>query len=284
RSSRYQKQISRSAAVTLLGQILNQRNNIVPVEGLSSIPVNHMLESALEERFVQALSRVGKLTRYRYQNKSAYRLQVDAPSSDAAARDASDGASESVAPLDGVPDRTPRVWLIEPQVEFNDLSDGIQTRADFVIRPLKEADRRPELEMVVYVDGFQHHWDKVNSDLQKRLALMKSGRAVWVLSWHDLNDDDTGFSNDIAQHIMGGNGPEEQEVDRIWQQLASRNGWSSIKQNRDLWYQSAFQQLASWLRYPEQAGQHWQQAALYWTLRHGLPARNSTLNQDLVRG
>ena len=56
RSSYYQKHISRSAAASLLGQIIKHRHNLVPVENLGVIPINHILESALEERFIAELA------------------------------------------------------------------------------------------------------------------------------------------------------------------------------------------------------------------------------------
>lgn len=259
RSSYYQKHISRSAAANLLGQIIKNRHNLVPVENLGVIPINHILESALEERFIAELAKVGKLTRYQYNNKPAYRLQMASMHSEPG-----------------------RVWLIEPQVSFYDEQGKELTRADFVIRPIKETECRPELEMWVYTDGFEHHWNTVNGDLVKRLHLMKAGHPVWTLSWQDLVDEDPSFSNAIAQAVFTGSDPVgSQRVDAIWQKLMSEYGWSSIKKNQDLWYQGAFAQLATWLTQPGATQQQWQQAALYWCLRHGLAGLNKSLQVQL---
>lgn len=259
RSSYYQKHISRSAAASLLGQIIKHRHNLVPVENLGVIPINHILESALEERFIAELAKVGKLTRYQYNNKPAYRLQMASMHSEPG-----------------------RVWLIEPQVSFYDEQGKELTRADFVIRPIKETERRPELEMWIYADGFEHHWNTVSDDLVKRLHLMKAGHQVWTLSWQDLTDVDPSFSNAIAQAVFTGSDPVgSQRVDAIWQKLMSEYGWSSIKKNQDLWYQGAFAQLATWLAQPGATQQQWQQAALYWCLRHGLAGLNKPLQTKL---
>lgn len=261
RSSHYQKHISRSAAASLLGQIIKERDNIVPVESLSDISINHLLESALEERFVSALGRLGKLRRHQYNNKSAYRLQMpDTP--------------------EGEPGM---VWLIEPQVEFFDEFGQVLTVADFVIQPIKESERCPELEMCVYTDGFEPHWDKVNSDLVKRMHLIKAGRKVWVLSWQDLSDEDPSFSNEIAQTLFTGSELEgAKKIDGLWQQgLVPKYDWPSIKRNQDVWYQGAFIQLGDWLVQPKTTKEEWQQSALYWCLRHGLASTKKSLQTRL---
>src|SRR5690625_6482165 len=67
------------------------------------------------------------------------------------------------------------MWELEPQVEFGQRGEPYYTRADFVLRPLKEADRGQYDEWVIYADGFDYNWDRMSDALRRRVLLVRLG-------------------------------------------------------------------------------------------------------------
>ena len=220
RISRHRQEITRSSAVSVLSKILNNKEKLVPVDGLSEVPTNNLLDGALEERFVQALEKVFKVTKERVNNKPGYWVHVG--------------------------DST---WELEPQVEFDETDGVIKTRADFVLRPNKQSDRILENEIVIYTDGFEYHWNNITDDLRKRLSLLRSGRKVWVFTWDDLAVDsaDKNLSMpDILLKSVQATSPGH----KIWEVFSKKNNWFSFSEVRGLLEQGSFAWLASWLRNP----------------------------------
>src|SRR5699024_1993867 len=171
------------------------------VEGLSQIPTNSLLESALEERLVQALGRHFKVHKQRINNKPGYWIETEH-----------------------------HMWELEPQVDFGQRGDPYYTRADFVLRPLKEADRNRNNQWAIYADGFDYHWNQMTEDLQRRLHLIRQGYRVWVLTWDDLaaQDEDVARSQaDILRAAL-----QSAEAAPLWQGLAQNFGWRSINEIR----------------------------------------------------
>ncbi|MBM6704940.1 DEAD/DEAH box helicase [Sutterella massiliensis] len=80
-----------------------------------------------------------------------------------------------------------RVWRVDPQVDF---SGDCPSRPDFLFRPWKEADRKPELEMAVFTDGWQFHAGIVKEDCAKRQSILNAGHRVWTIMWDDLPQED----------------------------------------------------------------------------------------------
>ena len=75
------------------------------------------------------------------------------------------------------------VWRIDPQV---DIGGDRPSRPDFLFRPWKESQRKPELEMAVFTDGWQFHAGIVRDDCAKRQSILNTGRRVWTIFWDDL--------------------------------------------------------------------------------------------------
>jgi DEAD/DEAH box helicase domain-containing protein len=77
-------------------------------------------------------------------------------------------------------------WSIEPQVDVGSrFGIAVDTRADFVFSPIGRPEMKP---IIVYMDGWQFHADRIPSDVEKRLAIVRSRKAeVWSLTWDDLD-------------------------------------------------------------------------------------------------
>lgn len=232
RNSRHRQDISRQAAVKVLTKILHHRDQLVAVDGLSEVPTNHILESVLEERFVQALGKQFKVTKQRINNKSGYWI-----------------------------DTGDSMWELEPQVEFGAAEGVLETRADFVLRPMKEAERNKGNELIIYTDGFEYHWDKLTDDIRKRLSLLRSGRRVWVLTWDDLDSENSEQSVSMPQLLLScvQSGSQAQG---LWQGLAKKHSWRSIADVRALLEQGGFAWLTAWLKKQTQTQQELTQSAL----------------------
>ena len=232
RNSRNRQNISRQAAVKVLTKILHNQDKLVPVDGLSEVSTNHILESVLEERFVQALSKQFKVTKQRINNKPGYWIDTGS-----------------------------MMWELEPQVEFGAEHGVLETRADFVLRPVKQAERTRDNELVIYADGFEYHWNTLTDDVRKRLSLLRSGRKVWVLTWDDLALDSTTHSLSMPQLLLScvQSGSPAQG---LWEGLVKKHNWRNAAQVRGLLEQGSFAWLTAWLKQSQQTHQELVESAL----------------------
>ena len=150
---------SRNAAVEVLREILEKRDQLIAIDTVDSISVNSVIESELEGRFLQRLRDLdvepSHLEEQLVRGRVGFKLRIG------------DHAYE-----------------IEPQVEV-DPSDGVlrRSRIDFVIHPV-DANLKP---IALFVDGLQYHRNRIGRDFAQRRALVASGSYhVWSLTWHDV--------------------------------------------------------------------------------------------------
>ena len=210
RRSREMARTSRKTAIEVLDLILAHSGELKEVRGLHEVRSHALLESRLEERFVEALKRSsegGALVRVRHDliaGRPGYVLRVGA-----------------------------RTWYVEPQVELGP-ADGVRIRCrpDFLIRPAHRTSEAPPV--AVFMDGFEHHRDLTDDDSAKRMALSQAGFLVWSLTWHDL-EDVFGGAADAPDLLAGETGenpmaPLQHALDGRWDTggLRSRLGASSL--------------------------------------------------------
>ncbi|MDE2927157.1 MAG: DEAD/DEAH box helicase [Acidobacteriota bacterium] len=168
RRSRDMQDTSRETARHLLRNILDARDRLEKVEGLSKVRVVVTTDSVLEDRFIEALRRVaatsGQKASLQYDlvdGKPGYVLRIGSGGADGHA------------------------WYVVPQVDVG-LSDGVvhPSRPDFLIRPAKASAIHPPV--AVFMDGFEYHRDRVDDDSVKRMALVRAGFVVWSATWDDV--------------------------------------------------------------------------------------------------
>lgn len=157
--------ISRDVAKAMMQGILENRDKLTKITSLHEIDPNILLESELERKFIDTLKVAGKqwrLSKSQINGKNGYLLTV--------------GKQEEL----GV------AWRIEPQVNLNE-KDGVSVpcKPDFIFWPARESSKIKPIAL--FLDGFEHHFDIVDDDSRKRLAIVQSNRfIVWTLGWHDL--------------------------------------------------------------------------------------------------
>ena len=230
RRSRDMARTSRTTAIEVLDLILAHAGALKEVRGLHEVRSHALLESRLEERFIEALKRPPE-------GGGAPRARVRHDL------------------IRGRPGYVVRVgehtWYVEPQVELGP-ADGVRIRCrpDFLIRP---AHRTPEAPPVaVFADGFEHHRDLTDDDSAKRMALSRAGYVVWSLTWHDLEEAFGGSADapDLLAPEPGEQamGAVQQALDQRWDTggLRSRLGGSSLSL------------LCAWLGNPDPL--HWKRA------------------------
>ena len=241
RSSYNMPATSRDAAIELLAEILSYKDDLVKTDSLKNISLNTFIESELEARFIGALKNLSSaelpvmLTQDLVNGKPGYFLKV-----------------------------AEKVYYIEPQVELGEL-DGITVppRADFVIRPARMHDRiKP---VVVFLDGYTYHRDRVGKDTAQRMAIVQSGKyLVWSLSWHDVESKFRTLKNfycDYLDPTVLPFGPRFNELLGTYE-LA---GWRKFHQ------QGSFDLLLNFLQYPD--SEQWQKYAFVHSLLHMDPER-----------
>ena len=212
RRSRDMARTSRKTAIEVLDLILAHAGALQEVRGLHEVRSHALLESRLEERFIEALRRppeAGTAPRARVRHdlvrgRPGYVLRVGE-----------------------------RTWYVEPQVELGP-ADGVRIRCrpDFLIRPAHRTPEAPPL--AVFTDGFEHHRDVTDDDSAKRMALSRAGYLVWSLTWYDLEEAFGGsadapdlLAGELGEHDMN---PLQQSLDGRWDTggLRSRLGGSSL--------------------------------------------------------
>ena len=202
RDSQNMDEISRKAAQGLLKRVLDSRHLLKAVERLSDIQVNAMFGSVLEARFVGALTGHPELivTKHMVNGKPGYWIGL--------------AADEPGAPM----------WELEPQVMLGSAQGvAVQTEADFVLRPVRLADRAQLGEWVIYLDGFGPHHPIQTDDTRKRMAVLRSGRRVWTLTWHDLPNTGTKPESVNETYLTSHRSPQWLQA---YDKLAERFGWT----------------------------------------------------------
>lgn len=261
RHSRNMATISRRGAAELLGSILSLRNQLKPVDSLSSISTNVLIESKLEQRFIDALAALpgARMTRTLVNGKSGSLLTLPG----------ADGA--------------PASWYVEHQVRVGPQTGvPVMTDIDVVLRPAREEDARRFRPIAVYLDGIQYHHNIVADDVIKRMGLLLSGQYwVYSLNWDDLPEPGKLVKGNDPD-IMRYDGPEP-SMSVIWDRLAEPFGWRSASEQQapNGWGSLAW--LESVLRDPDLPAGAATQRALYRgvTLLSPRAVRDTALRQKV---
>lgn len=238
RNSFERDRTSRHSAIAILNAIVTRKNKITTLEpGLSTVKLNALFDSVLEQRFIDALSP------YRHQDrptilrkdvingKSGYRLTIGE-----------------------------QTWQIEPQVELNQNNGvAIPCRADFIFYPAKES---PHIKPIaIFTDGWEYHCDRLTQDFQQRMAIAKSGNFhIWSLTWSDVesqfNSQAGAYVNLLTQDISN---VFRTHQNQLYQQY-------NCEQLRHLQDKDSFVWLINYLSNPDR--QLWQRWALLRTLAY----------------
>lgn len=176
RSSYDMQDISRATAIRLLSSIVGRRDELETVTSLSDVTMKGLAESTLENRFIEALRRMGTdarpstIDRAFVSGKPGWRWQLGS-----------------------------RTWLIEPQREHSPGDGfGIGVSIDFLFHPAEGAPKG-EPSFAVFLDGWQYHSDRVGFDMLQRMSVKASGRYVpWSFTWNDVEGVlDPGKAEDV---------------------------------------------------------------------------------------
>jgi len=156
--------ISRDRAKEIISNILKYEEKIKKVNGLGKVPVNLLIESELEAKF---LAEIEKYIHDKYQ--------------------------ANMKPIVTSRERTGflvkfgnNYYELEQQVNLGKKEKvSIASRADFVFFPLENQALKP---IVIFTDGFAFHKEKTGKDSAQRMALAASDKyIVWSLTWEDVD-------------------------------------------------------------------------------------------------
>lgn len=186
--SQYERElISRQLGVEMLQEVLAHWPEMRAMATLSGTEMVSLVESELEQRFVDALQTDAQNHPDRqwqmklYQGKEAWLLTVNK-----------------------------QQWLIEPQVTLGHWQGVAQTsRPDFVFWP-QGALAKSVKPIAVFTDGFAFHvqpqlaYSRLSDDLLKRQALIESGKfKVWSVTWDDV--EEFAAQSDYRQNLLSAN-------------------------------------------------------------------------------
>ncbi len=216
---------SRDTAIELLSNILKRRGQLVKTDSLKNISINPLMESKLEESFIEAL-----------QSFATPDIQV------ALRKEVVKGKPGWFIKVND------RGYFIALQVELGP-AEGVMvsSRADFVFYPELSRDGKP---MVVFTDGFMYHVGKgdqhrVGKDMAQRMAVAKSGKySVWSLSWDDVENSLHKKSGHFDNYLIDRN-------EKINGLHARYDAQFNVKKLGTIRYQSSFEMLVTYLADPE---------------------------------
>jgi len=228
RTSRNRDLISRREALRLLERLLEAADTLEALPRLGGVGQGSILESQLEERFVAKLKQTKglKVLNKVVHGKPGWWIQATSP-------------GEQV-----------QLWGLVPQVDLGP-EEGVvlETRPDFILRPLREKDCQAFGEWAIYLDGFHYHWDSVPDDARKRMAVLASGRRVWTLGWHDLSENEPGQGEGSPHLLLKHRQAKFLEIyDKL---LARQAGWASSGNLTGLLMSNPFQLLVRLMQEPE---------------------------------
>ncbi len=201
--------ISRDRAVRMLEEIISYKNDLEKIVNLSTISIVNVLESELEERFVDVLKE--------------HALATDTWEWKDVAINGKPGGKLTI---NGVG------WKVEPQVDF-DSSMGIsrQSRPDLVFWP---EPGNPGYPTALFLDGYRYHVspEKDDSampgDIEKRQAIISAETLnVWTLTWYDLDEYKTSvLGHNLFSNLNSGNLSQiisQSGVKKLQHSLISKN-------------------------------------------------------------
>ncbi|MDY0361726.1 MAG: DEAD/DEAH box helicase [Desulforegulaceae bacterium] len=177
--SSYMNKTSRQAAIELLSNIINLEDKLVKTDNLENIELNSLFDSELEARFIEALRRF-------HSKENPVKVEKQIVSS-------KPGYFFSIGS---------KAFNIELQKEFG-LNDGVLVpcKADFVFYPARTKDNLKPV--IVFTDGFRFHKDRIDKDMDQRMALVKSGKYhVFSLTWNDVVKAGTKGSNNYYNDYL----------------------------------------------------------------------------------
>jgi len=162
--------LDRSVAVQELDAMLAAFEGLEQADGVGTLKQEHVLESELERRLVERLSRWALTTsdaRFERLDEGRWRLTIGA-----------------------------RAWLVRAQVPIDELTTTWACRPDLLFTPEgQEPSVRP---VAVFADGAAYHVQsgspqgRIADDLKKRLGLSRSGNYLsWSLTWRDVSEHET---------------------------------------------------------------------------------------------
>ena len=219
RQSRDLAKISKQTATAMVNDILEDRERLVRTETVADVPVNHLLDSKLEARFLEALRRLyehplakdqqgrGRRAVMRQEvvrNKDGYKLSIGDSVWDVELQ-AEGSKLEHTPVILSKPD-----FLLHCVSDGNDSSDGASSDKDMPRRR----------DVAVFTDGLRFHAGTVAEDSAKRAALIRAGYRVWSFDYDDVerfleNPDDMQLF-DSALNI---NGMPRRTAYRKWVEL-----------------------------------------------------------------
>ena len=263
RDSRNMDEISRHAAEELLREILERQKSIERVSTLSAISTNVLIESKLEQRFVDALKALpGAQTSYkRIRGKNGLLLTL--PGSDG----------------------NPVGWDVEHQVRVGpDQGVALNTEVDVLLSPTREEDAEKYRPIAVYADGLQYHHDRVDDDVCKRSALLLSGRYwVFTFTWDDFSEK--GFlRSPLEWDLMQDDDSTSPQLVELFNRLAERAGWHPAAEHRLRHARGSMDWLQDVLRNPDLPDHHGRERAVYraWLALMPHRARDAAFREGLA--
>ncbi len=236
------KLISRQLGIEMLSEILAQQTQLETIPTLSAAHIDSLIESELEQRFVNVLEKYAREKRHSWatvihNGKRAWELKI--------------GDAR---------------WLIEPQVMLDAAQQvSVASKADFVCWPQAgaNANLRP---VAVFTDGYAYHvcpneaQSRLADDVRKRRAIIDSGQFVlWSITWDDVKEfeDQTVF----PLHLFAS---QQRHFDSVARESRTPLSAKLMREN-------AIVQLLEYLAYSDRSA--WQQTIFRLTVASLLPPR-----------
>ncbi|MFM5260284.1 DEAD/DEAH box helicase [Aeromonas veronii] len=222
--------VSRDKARLLVGQILAVRDKLQRINSINQIPLDTMMGSELEKRFIDVLAQSKELVVSRSYAHEGDGWIINTRSSPSLS------------------------WQLKTQVDLGPKQGvGILCRPDFVLYPLGHiAQCKP---LAIFLDGFAFHKASVVDDVQKRQAIRDSGRyGVWTLTWRDLTQP--GCKH--LQDVLGLHHNLDMKAPQFYNRFHTTTFATLESEVRE---RNSFELLLTYVQDPRAQAQFWQKLA-----------------------
>lgn len=235
---------SRDEAILFIARVLTGEGELKPVRTLGEISISSLLESELEELFIEELGKVKF-------GEGFFQIQK--------------------CVVGGTPGYSLKAgktrWLIQPQVNLGESAGvSVPCRADFVFRPA--GDMPGVKPIVVFTDGFRYHQDRLAQDMAQRTAISRSGAFnVWSITWNDIAGGSDAWFTDLLHR-------ESSEKAEMLRKLLEGYGIRELDSHRK---EDSFKWLLQYLAEPEP--ETWSRYAF----THAVIRMDGSISADPVR-
>jgi DEAD/DEAH box helicase domain-containing protein len=211
------RHISKAHALSMLGNILDERNRLKRIKSLSDISLETVSDSELENLFIDVMK-----------NHKDFNVTENY-------------ISAKKVWLVNSKKNPQNAWVMHQHVRIGEV-EGVDTwsEPDFVLEPARQSMNTKKI--AIFLDGYRYHESIVDEDVKKRTSILNSNNYyVWTLVWDDLVGEVDASANKAffseyfilsnnGRKLLGGLDALEHTLPTITGKIQDKHSWQLLTQ------------------------------------------------------